>query len=254
MKSRVVALLAFLCCCSRGWSKEASDRVAGQDTVILVHGLGRTPLSMKKLEWTLKREGYAVINLSYPSTQVSVSKAADEWLAPRVAAIASNTRIHFVTHSLGGIVVRQFLQDHRMTNLGRVVMLAPPNRGSELADEFRESRLYRCLTGPAGQELGCGSSSLPNGLGRADFEVGIIAGDRSLNPWFSKLIPGPDDGKVSVRSAALEGMRDFLMVHHSHTWMMWSPGVNEAVARFLTQGRFARSSSSRCTQLRAAKS
>jgi len=77
------------------------------------------------------------------------------------------------------------------------------------------------LTGPAGQQLGIGPSSLPNRLGPATFEVGIVAGDRSLNPCFSYWIPGPDDGKVSVRSTTLEGMQDFLLIHRSHTWMMW---------------------------------
>jgi pimeloyl-ACP methyl ester carboxylesterase len=209
------------------------------DCAVLVHGLGRTSWSMKRLDWALTKEGYRVINASYPSTRLSVQDAADDWLAGLLQERVDLTaKIHFVTHSLGGIILRQYLSEHPIENLGRVVMLAPPNRGSELVDQLRHKPLYRLLTGPAGQQLGTEASSLPNRLGPATFDLGIIAGDRSLNPRFSAWIPGPDDGKVSVRSARLHGMQDFLIVHHSHTWMMWRSAVTGAVVRFLKCGRF----------------
>jgi pimeloyl-ACP methyl ester carboxylesterase len=208
--------------------------------VVLVHGLGRTALSMKGLDWALTKEGYRVINASYPSTRLSVQDAADDWLVGLLQEQAFDraTKIHFVTHSLGGIILRHYLAEHPIENLGRVVMLAPPNRGSELVDQLRHKPLYKFLTGPAGQQLGTEPSSLPNRLGPATFELGIIAGDRSLNPRFSAWILGPDDGKVSVRSTRLHGMQDFLIVHHSHTWMMWRSAVTGAVVRFLKCGSF----------------
>ncbi len=211
------------------------------DYVVLVHGLGRTAWSMKRLEWTLTREGYRVINVSYPSIRLSIQDAADDWLASLLQEHAPDrpAKIHFVTHSLGAVILRHYLSGHRIENLGRVVMLAPPNRGSELADRLQHNYLYKFLTGPAGQQLGTEASSLPNQLGPAAYEVGIIAGDRSLNPCFSAWIPGPDDGKVSVRSTPLQGMQDFLLVHHSHTWMMWRNDVTAAVTRFLSSGRFS---------------
>jgi pimeloyl-ACP methyl ester carboxylesterase len=214
---------------------------APKDYVVLLHGLGRTPLSMKRLEWTLEKENYRVINAGYPSTLVSVEDAAEQWLGAvlRERTTDRTVKIHFVTHSLGGIVLRQYLSSHQIPNLGRVVMLAPPNHGSELADRLKNNCLYRFATGAAGQQLGTSDSSVPNRLGPANFELGVIAGDRSLNPVFSAWIPGPDDGKVSVRSTGLAGMRDFLVVHHSHTWMAWSSEVNEAVRQFLRSGCFA---------------
>jgi triacylglycerol lipase len=213
---------------------------AGKDYVILLHGLGRTPLSMKRLEWTLKKEGYRVINGAYPSTRISVQDAADHWLGKILAQQTPDktVKIHFVGHSLGGIVLRQYLTNHRIENLGRVVMLAPPNQGSELADKLRNNCLYRFVTGPAGQQLGTGDSNLPKQLGPPDFELGIIAGDRSLNPLFSKWISGLDDGKVSVLSTQLPGAKDFLVVHHSHTWLAWSREVTVAVSQFLQAGSF----------------
>jgi hypothetical protein len=138
-------------------------------------------------------------------------------------------------------VLRQYLSNHQIQNLGRVVMLAPPNHGSELADRLKYNCLYRLATGPAGQQLGTSDSSVPNQLGPVDFELGVIAGDRSLNPLFSWWIPGPDDGKVSVRSTRLPEMRDFLVVHHSHTWMAWSSEATSAVAEFLRTGCFQQS-------------
>ena len=208
--------------------------------VVLLHGLGRTPFSMKRLEWALKREKYRVINLGYPSTRLPIQEIAygrlGETLNRRIAD--RSAKIHFVTHSLGGIVLRQYLLEHKIENLGRVVMLAPPNQGSELVDRLKANCFYRRFTGPSGQQLGTDAFSVPNHIGPANFALGIVAGDRSLNPIFSAWIPGPDDGKVSVRSTQMEGMQDFLVVHHSHTWMAWNRTVNAAVVQFLKTGHF----------------
>jgi predicted alpha/beta hydrolase family esterase len=209
------------------------------DYVILLHGLGRTPLSMKRIEWTLRKQNYRVINVGYPSTRVSIEEAADKWLNEvlKSRVTDSSAKIHIVAHSLGGIVLRQYLTNHEIPQLGRVVMLAPPNHGSELADRLRNNCFYRLATGPAGQQLGTSESSGPNRLGPVDFDLGVIAGDRSLNPLFSSWIPGPDDGKVSVRSARVADA-GFLLVHKSHTWMAWSGAVNEAISNFLRTGCF----------------
>ena len=210
------------------------------DYVVLIHGLGRTAFSMKRVEWALERENYRVINVSYPSTRFSIEDAARGWLGDILNERTPDrtVKINFVTHSLGGIVLRQYLLDHKIENLGRVVMLAPPNQGSELADKLKGNVLYKLFTGPSGQQLGTDALSLPKRLGPADFELGVIAGDRSLNPLFSAWIPGPDDGKVSVQSTHLEGMKDFLLVHHSHTWMAWRKGVADAIIQFLKTSRF----------------
>lgn len=212
---------------------------ASSDYVILLHGLGRTPLSMKRIEWTLREQNYRVINIGYPSTRISIEDAANHWLDDvlKSQVTDSSAKIHFVGHSLGGIVLRQYLTNHEIPNLGRVVMLAPPNHGSELAERLQNNWLYRLATGPAGQQLGTSECGVPSRLGPIDFELGVIAGDRSLNPLFSSWISGPDDGKVSVRSTGMLGA-DFLLVHHTHTWMVWSSDVNSAVVQFLKTGRF----------------
>jgi pimeloyl-ACP methyl ester carboxylesterase len=234
----IAALMLTLC----GMKSNATpiNSAASNDYVILLHGLGRTPLSMKRLEWTLRRENYRVINLAYPSTRISVQDASNHWLGRVLCEQTTDptVKIHFVAHSLGGIVLRQYLSNHQIKNLGRVVMLAPPNQGSELADRLRNNCLYKLTTGPAGQQLGTGDASVPLQLAPPNFDLGIIAGDRSLNPIFSACIPGPDDGKVSVRSTQISGMQDFLVVHRTHTWMAWSRQVSTAATIFLRSGYF----------------
>ena len=221
-------------------SKSRSAPAGQRDCVILIHGLGRTPLSMKRLEWTLKREGYRVVNLRYPSRRCGVEQLADEYLDKAVAAQSQAGRIHFVTHSMGGIVLRQYLAGHTVTNLGRAVMLAPPNHGSELADRLKKSTVGRWILGPAGCELGTGASALPERLGPAHFQLGVIAADSPLGRWLYRVFSGPNDGKVSVQSAQLDGMADFLVVPDSHTWIMWRADTSRQVLAFLENGHFAR--------------
>jgi len=213
------------------------------ETVILIHGLGRSRRSMSWLARQFKQAGYTVVNFGYPSTRLSVSEAAVHLrlrLAPHLGtnSMASAGRVHFVTHSLGGIVVRALLQDQRPPHLGRVVMLGPPNQGSEVADRLARNPAFRWAAGPAGQELGTGPSSTPNRLGPVDFEVGVIAGRSSLNPLFSSWLKGPDDGKVSVARTAVPGMRDLLVVARGHTFLMHSRKVAKQALQFIAHGRF----------------
>ncbi|MCL2104418.1 MAG: alpha/beta fold hydrolase [Kiritimatiellaeota bacterium] len=206
--------------------------------VVVVHGLNRTSRAMEKMAKALAQEGYTVLNCNYPSHKESVATLADglhKQIAPR---IAKAERVHFVTHSMGGIVLRKMAQEHPLENMGRVVMLAPPNQGSEMVDALGSWRAYQWVNGPAGNELGTSSNSTPFQLGAPAFPIGIIAGDRTVNPLFSWIIPGPDDGKVAVERTKVEGMDDFLCLHVTHTWMMRNPHVIRQTAHFLKTGHF----------------
>ena len=211
-----------------------------REYVILLHGMARTKFSMGKLENYLTRQGYQVINDGYPSTGEPVEKIADGYLKPMVESCrkAGAEKIHIVTHSLGGIVVRQYLQNETLPPGSRIVMISPPNKGSELADALKNLWIYKWLNGPAGQVLGTGPDSLPNTLRSVDADIGVITGNRSLNPFFSWLIPGEDDGKVSVERTKLAEMADFLVVPAGHTFIMRHPAVIEQVVWFLKTGRF----------------
>jgi hypothetical protein len=194
----------------------------------------------------LERDGYRVVNLAYPSRTLPIEVIAGEWLPTRLreARIAEAPRVHFVTHSMGGIVLRQWLATSLAPeNLGRVVMIAPPNGGSEVADRLGGFAPFRWLTGLNGRRLGTATTELPRTIGAwppRTGKLGIIAGDRSLNPLFSAWLAGPDDGKVSVARARLEGMSDFIVLHHSHTWLAWRTDTLVQLRHFLAHGQFVR--------------
>jgi pimeloyl-ACP methyl ester carboxylesterase len=212
-----------------------------KECVILLHGMGRTKRSMRRLERRLSGQGYRTVNLDYPSLSLTIEEIADVRLAPVVERCGEEGcgRIHFVTHSLGGIVVRRFLQTHEVPAHSRMVMLAPPNQGSELADILSSFFFYRRVMGPAAQQLGTGPDSLPNRLGPAPIETGIITGAKGLVPFASWLFQGPNDGKVSVERARLAGMRDFLVMPCGHSFIMRNPAVLFQVVHFLQYGRFS---------------
>lgn len=210
------------------------------DCVLLLHGMGRSAFSMKKIEKELKKEGYVVWNKSYKSTQKPIKDLALEHIPSGINYCNSRKTksIHIVTHSLGGILIRFYLQNHAINNLGKIVMLSPPNKGSEITDLMKSWKLYLWATGPAGQELGTSPISTPNSLAPIEASIGIIAGRQSSDPWFSPLIPGDDDGKVSIESTKLEEMTDFLIVDSSHTSIMWDSLVIRQTIIFINLGKF----------------
>ncbi len=215
---------------------------AAPDTVLLLHGLARGPLSLIRLEAALRAAGYRVRNLDYASRSAEIAALATTTLGPILGdAPPDGSRIHIVTHSLGGILVRQYLHDHGVPPaLGRVVMLAPPNEGSEVVDRLREWKLFQLINGPAGLELGTGEADGPRALGPlpAGVEVGVIAGDHTLNPFFSALLPGPNDGKVTVAATHVAGETDHVTLPATHTWIMWRGDAIAQVELFLRDGRF----------------
>lgn len=212
------------------------------ETVVLIHGLFRTDKSMANLDHYLQNHGYNVINIDYQSTRYPIETLVKQ-INKHLVSNKVNTakKVHFVTHSLGGIVTRLLLKEYPMTNLGRVVMLSPPNRGSELIDTFKEVNYLKEIAGPAAISLGTMADSLPNRLGPVDYELGIITGNWSFNPIYSAIIPGDDDGKVSVERAKIKGMKDFLVLPYSHTFIMNKPRVQKEVLNFLLHGAFSKS-------------
>ena len=210
------------------------------DYVILLHGLGRSRFSMSRIEAILKQQGFLTHNCGYPSTRYPVEVLAERYLADAIQQCRQQgaTTIHIVTHSLGGILIRYYLQHQPVSEIGRIVMLSPPNRGSEIADRLKDCRIYQWILGPVGQQLGTGHDSLPNRLTGLGHEVGIITGNRTSDPWFAHFFDGENDGKVSVESARLPSMSDFLVVPKGHTVITYSSEVIEQVVYFLYHGKF----------------
>ncbi len=215
-----------------------SEPAAEAETVVLLHGLGRTDRAMRPLEERLEEAGFRVHSLRYASTEAPPERLLED-VRRKVDACCADARVlHFVGHSLGAILTRALLAEAPRPNLGRVVMLAPPNRGSELVDALSETALFAWVLGPTAEELGTDPESLPNRLPAPDYEFGVIAGAGTLNPVGSYVLPDEDDGTVSVERTRLDGMTDFLLVSSSHSFIMRSEEVARQVIHFLRHGRF----------------
>ena len=210
-------------------------------SLVLLHGLGRTRWSLWPVAREAARRGYQVHNLGYPSRRARIEELAEN-VGERVLHVAGNGPVDVVTHSMGGIVLRAAVAGGSLPQeaVRRVVMLAPPNHGSELADRLRDFRVYRFATGPAGRQIGTNEDSVPRRLPPPPFEVGIIAGRKSANPVFGRVLGAESDGKVTVGSTQLDGMRDRVVVDRAHTFIMWAPDVLGHVFSFLETGQFAR--------------
>ncbi|MCJ2036959.1 alpha/beta fold hydrolase [Methylobacterium sp. J-068] len=210
--------------------------------VLLLHGMARRASSFAPMERACREAGFATLNLDYPSRVAALEDLVDV-VAPRAAAFAEGTRaLHVVTHSMGGLLARAWLRAHRPARLGRVVMLGPPNGGSEIADRLHTLWAYRRFFGPAGAQLTTRrDDGLRALLGRVDYPLGIIAGDRSLYPLESWLmLPGANDGRVTVQRTRVCGMTDHVTLHASHGLMMRNPRVIDETLRFLRTGAFSR--------------
>jgi pimeloyl-ACP methyl ester carboxylesterase len=192
------------------------------------------------MERKLERAGFQVVNVGYPSREHPVQQLAEQAVTEGLEGCENlgAEPIHFVTHSLGSILVRYYFQQHSDPRLARVVMLGPPNQGAELVDTLAEFPGFGLLNGPSGLQLGTSEDGITDSLGAVDFELGVIAGDQAINPFFAALIPGPDDGKVSVESTRVAGMKEHIVMPVTHTWMMFNNEVIEQVVSFLRTGRF----------------
>jgi pimeloyl-ACP methyl ester carboxylesterase len=215
---------------------------SNSECVILLHGLVRSRRSMASAAEMFEAYGYQTVNFGYPSTKKNIEALAEENLPAAIKQCQEHSpdQIHFVTHSMGGILLRYYLAREKPRNLGRVVMLSPPNQGSEVVDKLGNFPGFVKLNGPAGQQLGTDESSLPSSLGPVDYPVGVITGDRSINLILSMMIPGADDGKVSTERAKVSGMHDYLVAASSHPFIMKDRGVLRQTIHFLQNGAFYR--------------
>ena len=196
---------------------------------------------MRSLSNYLKAQGYQVLNVGYPSTRFPLERLIEHVLRKvEVFNRDHQRKIHFVGYSMGGLLARGVIHKHRPPNLGRVVQLASPNQGSEVADFWKNNFLFKWIFGPAGQELGTKEKNMDQILGPVDFELGVISGNRTWDPISSMLIQGPNDGKVSVESTKVPGLTDHIIIPATHTFIIYNREAWNQTLHFLVNGKFNR--------------
>ncbi len=206
-----------------------------KDVIIFIHGLGRTKNSMSKAQKYFSDLGYLTENINYPSRRLEVAEITENFLAPIIQKyknLDSVNKIHIVSHSMGGIITRYYLQNNSLPNGSRIVMLAPPNKGSKIIDSFKKNSVIETLMnnilGPAGMSLSTDNNSIPNTINdNLQNEIGVII--------------GKFDGKVSKESAKLKGMKDYLVVNRTHSFLMERKSVLVQIENFLKLGYFVKS-------------
>jgi len=219
-----------------------SAPVFAGDYVVILHGIARSSSSMGDIEEYLEGQNYQVKNIDYPSTDYKVEELVDNVHKQILeAGFEADKRVHFVAYSMGTLITRMLMKQYRPENLGRVVFIAPPSEGSEVADFVKDNILYKEIYGAAGQQLVTDENGIHNEIKngeKIDYELGIIAGDRSIDPISSAVIPGKDDGKVALEKTKIKGMKDFVVVNSSHTFIITFDDTMKQIDYFLKNGKF----------------
>jgi len=223
-----------------GCMQNNQEKMNTGNHVLLFHGLAMNSLVMYPLEQYLEYRGYAVHNIGYPSTSMTIEEIVNNYVEPQIEKVyrESGQPVHIVTHSMGGIIVRYYLAKKRNIHVRSMVMIAPPNRGSFMADVLKEFAIARWFFGPALEQLGTDGENIIDELYPLQVPTGIIAGCYSLNPVNSCIIPGEDDGTVAVANTIAPGMQNFAVVPNSHTGILFDRAVHRMVADFLASGEF----------------
>jgi pimeloyl-ACP methyl ester carboxylesterase len=221
-------------------SGQPASANATQDGVVLLHGISRTARSFRKMQTALEGCGFATLNQDYASRRKALEALAED-IHPSIQRFADGIdgSVHFVGHSMGGLLARVYIARYRPKRLGRVVMLGTPNSGSEIADRLKNVGAYRAFFGPAGQQLGTQRGPAIEALfPPVDYPAGIVAGNRSIDPVAGTMLPKPHDGRVSVANTKLDGMADHVVVRTSHPWLVRNGDAIAQTIAFLRDGKF----------------
>jgi triacylglycerol lipase len=217
---------------------QSSELKNDGDYVVILHGIARSNKHMQKLATYLQKDGFDVINLSYPSTTYTIEDLTEIINKEISQRTTEDKQIHFIGYSMGGLMVRALIHKFNYKNLGKVVQLAPPNQGSEVADFVKNFWPYKKIFGPAGQQLITDQSAVKHLFGEVTYELGVIAGNATIDPISSAIIPGENDGKVAVERTKLEGMKEHIIVSASHTFFPSNKEVQKQTLYFLKNGNF----------------
>lgn len=227
-------MLIFLISCAHVPLQEG-----GEESVIVVHGFARRARSMNQIATAVHQAGYEVRNIDYDSINQNLNDIKEEVYIKFDQYISENPdkKIHFIGHSLGGLLVRAYLAENKLDNLGVVILMGTPNKGTKLVNQY-EDKWYFSWLGPVIPELGVGTSQFLDALQVPDYTVGVIAGSKPYSRWSAEYLEGDHDGLITVESAKLEGMHDFIEIEVNHSRMKRDPRVIEQVIYFLEHSQF----------------
>lgn len=234
--------LLYLTACSQVSTIPQLAAAAQQpaECVLLVHGLWRTGNAMNSIAEDLAEWGYHPVIISYPSTEHDIPTLANKWIAEGLQQCEKSgaRKYHIVTHSMGGILVRHYLQQHTLPAGSRIVMLSPPNQGAELSEKFGKEEWFEWIAGPAAISLTKQPDGIIRKLAPIQGEIGIIAAQRAWSLWPESWLPKPNDGTIGVENMRLDEMRDFVLIENGHAMMRFDDNVQAQIRHFLHQGRF----------------
>ena len=241
MKFKIILLLSTLLLfgCSTSFKYHYKSSVRSH-CVVLLHGLRSSSFIWNKLEKTLQENGYDVLKVDYPSHKQNIQTLAEKSIGDALNKCRASgvDTVPFVAHSMGNILLRYYLQQQNIPELYRVVMICPPNQGSEMIDKFENFELFQIINGPAGMQLGAREDGFVKSLPVPNCEFGIIAGNKSINWIASAFLPGKDDGRVAVENTKLNGMKDFKVVKSNHHFIVKNNKAVKSVVNFMNYGFF----------------
>lgn len=218
--------------------KEKLEPLSGEVT-LLIHGILRHSRSLGKVQTALEKAGLQPEPFDYPSTKAPLDSAVD-YLASTLENLGPEvTRINIVVHSMGGLLVRTYLKQYGEKadpRIHRLVMMGTPNHGAQMATILRDLGAFKMIFGPAGQQLVDAEDGFISELPTPPFEFAVIAGSRGNSKGWNPLIPGDDDGTVTVESTRLPGAKDFRTFVTSHALMLFRRDVADAAVRFIQTG------------------
>lgn len=232
--------ICLLTSCSFGTYTINYNQNNKNDYVVVLHGIFIGNWQMDGLASYLADQGYEVINVNYPSTQYDLQTLTLIVRDDINKHITSDKPVHFVGFSMGGLILRALLKDYRPSQMGRVVYIATPNQGSEIADLVEDCPVYKLLFGPAGQQLITDQAEFKSLFGEVNYELGIISGYNGFGFPFSGEFSGLNDGKVSVESTLIAEAKDHIKVEGTHSLLPFKEQVHAKTLEFLNTGKFAR--------------
>ncbi|MFD2231087.1 alpha/beta hydrolase [Alkalimarinus sediminis] len=237
-----IALLALLSACASKPIEQHKESITASksECVVLLHGLWRSGFAMRSIASDLEDYGFHTVSIDYPSTEMEIPLLAENFVPDGIKQCQQTgaDRIHLVTHSMGGILARQYLQNHRLPEGSRVVMLSPPNQGSDISKKFNGKRWYQWLVGPAGASLTQSNNGIISQLSEVDEPIGVIAAYRNWSLWPESWLPTPNDGTVSVKNMMLKEMDDVILVKSGHATMRYKDEIHHQIRHFIQTGAF----------------